>query len=267
MSNTALTWARKSRGLTPTQKLVLFVLADAADKDHICWNAAASIAAETGLSDRGVRMALHDLIEAGAISGEMRSGVRPNWTLAVQEGGTTFNEKRNGLPVSKRNHVPTNRKGFPISNRNHVPSEPEPRSDKPEPPSVEPEPGSDEPSITLIEPSLNPQGASAPTRRVQVSIELPEWLPIDAWADWCQHRKGRKWTQRSAELSLKQLDQFRHAGDDPRAVIEQSIASGYQGLFRLKGGSTATAARRDDAHSRRSANFDALAEMEGYKFG
>ena len=266
MSNPALTWARKSRGLTPTQKLVLLVLADAANEaeNNTCWNAAASIAEETGLSDRAVRMALHDLIEAGAISGEMRSGVRPLWTLNVEKGGSTFNEKRNGIPVSKRNHVPSNRKQVPDGNRKHVPSEPETRSGKAETRSVEPEPVSDEPNRTTLEPSLNPMGASAPERRVAVSVQVPDWLPADAWADWCQHRKGRKWTQRSAELSIKQLDRFRQAGQDPRAVIEQSIAGGYQGLFPLKAGSASQP--RDDAHSRRSANFDALAQMEGYEF-
>lgn len=158
MSNRALRWARQSRGLTPTQKLVLLVLADAAnDHEHACWNAATSIAEETGLSDRAVRTALHDLIEAGAIDGTMRSGVRPRWVLAVQETGTTFLPKRNGLPVAKRNHVPSNRK--------QVPS-------KPETGSAQPEPGSDEPSRTLYEPSRT------------IMCDLPEVSVADAFASW-----------------------------------------------------------------------------------
>lgn len=158
MSMIALRWARASRGLTPTQKLVLMMLADAArENDHTCFNAAPSLAAETGLSDRAVRIALHDLIAAGAIAGEMRSGVRPFWTLAIEQTGTTFCLKRNGVPVQKRNHVPVNRNHVPAekrnqvpvlnsANRNQIPTKPEPRS-------VEPEPGSDEPSITHIEPN------------------------------------------------------------------------------------------------------------------
>jgi hypothetical protein len=181
MSNRALRWARQSRGLTPTQKLVLFVLADAAaDADCTCWNAAASIAMETGLSDRAVRTALHDLIEAGAISGTMRSGVRPLWTLAVEETGTTFLPKRKGVPIQKRNHVPSNRK--------QVPSKPETRS-------VKPEPSSDEPSRTLIEPS-GTLILSAPARD-------PRPDHFEAWWQHYPRKVGKDAARRAYAAALK----------------------------------------------------------------
>jgi hypothetical protein len=69
---------------------------------------------------------------------------------------------------------------------------------------------------------------------------LPEWLPSEAWAAWCQHR-GRKFTQQQAEFSLRELGKLRAAGHDPTEVIEKSIASGWTGLFPLKH----TAAHRD----------------------
>jgi DNA-binding MarR family transcriptional regulator len=217
MSNRALRWARQSRGLTPTQKLVLLILADSYnDSEGACWSAAKSISEETGLSDRAVRTALHDLIAAGAIEGTMRSGVRPRWVLAVQESGTTFLPKRNGLPVPKRNHVPSNRK--------QVPSKAETQS-------VKPEPVSDEPNRTLTEPNRT-QGARQ--RLPAVVVPLPPWLPEAAWHDWCQHRRGKTWTQRAAELSIQELAKLRDAGNEPQAVIEQSIASGWRGLFPLK---------------------------------
>lgn len=192
MSMAALRWARASRGITPTQKLVLLILADAANADGVCWNAAPSIAEETGLSDRAVRTALHDLIEAGAIAGTMRSGVRPLWTLAVSESGTTFHLKRNGVPVLKRNHVPSNRK--------HVPSKPETQSAKPEP-------GSAEPSRTQIEPS-----------RTQI-IERGETLSADGFEDWWEaypRKQGKDEARRCYAKAVK------------RGVSEAVLALGLQ---------------------------------------
>lgn len=234
MSMEAIRWARSCRGLTPTQKLVLLVLADAA-RDGVCWMGAAALADDTGLSDRAVRTALHDLIEAGAIAGEMRSGVRPLWTLAVSETGTTFEEKRNGLPVSKRNHVPVNRKQVPDRNRKHVPPNRKHVPSEPETRSVKPEPVSDEPKRTRIEPEGTHKGG------VGLDLTLPPWVPPAAWADWCAFRKrksGKGWTQRGAELSLADLGKLHAQGHDPRAVIEQSIANGWAGLFpmRVQGG-------------------------------
>lgn len=105
MSTAAMTWARKCRGLTPTQKLVLFVLADTANPDT-CFIASKGIAADSGLSEKTVRTALHSLLDAGVIQGDMRPGIRPLWTLAVAESGNCYRLKRNLLPLSKRNLLP-----------------------------------------------------------------------------------------------------------------------------------------------------------------
>ncbi|NKE47034.1 hypothetical protein HB662_19800 [Roseomonas frigidaquae] len=254
MSNSALRWARASRGLTPAQKFVLLVLADAArepskdgagrEDDYTCWIAAAAIAEETGLSDRGVRDALHDLIEAGAIRGVMSRGVHPRWTLVVENKGTTFAKKRNGVPVQKRSHRPANRplpstedrnpvpdedrNLVPNQNRNSIPFEPEPDSVKSEPRSLRSEPGSHKPSRTLTEPSSNPKAREA---RAAVVVDLPAWLSPEHWDAWCRHRRGKHWTQEAAVLSIRELGKHREDGHDPADVIAHSIASGYRGLF------------------------------------
>jgi hypothetical protein len=67
--------------------------------------------------------------------------------------------------------------------------------------------------------------------RASGDVPAPDWLEAEAWAEWCRYRQGRKWTKRAAELSLKKLLDLRDAGQDPRAVIEQSIANGWTGLF------------------------------------
>lgn len=65
------------------------------------------------------------------------------------------------------------------------------------------------------------------------SIELPDWLDREDWQRWVADRKTRKKpvTEEAAKLQLKQLAEMRAEGHQPTAVIANSIASGYQGLY------------------------------------
>lgn len=67
-------------------------------------------------------------------------------------------------------------------------------------------------------------------------IGLPDWLPRDAWMDWCRYRErlNRKgWTEKAAQLSFRTLEALRAEGSPPKAVIEQSIGNSWRGLFAL----------------------------------
>ena len=84
----------------------------------------------------------------------------------------------------------------------------------------------------------------APTRveesRVEKSREepplppaLPGWLDADAWQRWSQHRTEIRKPLKPAQVlaQLNKLDGYRSDGHDPAAVIDHSIAGGWQGLF------------------------------------
>lgn len=64
-------------------------------------------------------------------------------------------------------------------------------------------------------------------------IELPEWLDREDWQRWCTDRKERRKpvTEEGAKAQLRKLDEYRQQGHKPGAVIDHSIAGGYQGLF------------------------------------
>lgn len=66
-------------------------------------------------------------------------------------------------------------------------------------------------------------------------ITLPEWLPMEAWLDFVEHRKALKspLTAKAAELAIKDLGKFRQSGNDPVEVINRSILQGWKGLFEL----------------------------------
>jgi hypothetical protein len=70
-------------------------------------------------------------------------------------------------------------------------------------------------------------------RHLTVINTLPDWLPEPAWSEWVKFR-GKKFTAKARELSLRTLERLHDEGHDPTAVIEQSIERGWTGLFPLK---------------------------------
>lgn len=83
------------------------------------------------------------------------------------------------------------------------------------------------------------------------SLTLPEWLDREVWANFVKHR-GSKFTDNAQELAIQKLDAFRHRGHDPTAIINESIANGWKGLFEPKGGVTSGYVSARDA-SRKAA--------------
>lgn len=71
MSVAATKWAKRQRVRT-TCRVVLTALADFADKQGQCWPSQATLAAETGLAVRTVRLVLAELTAAGAITRQHR---------------------------------------------------------------------------------------------------------------------------------------------------------------------------------------------------
>lgn len=91
-------------------------------------------------------------------------------------------------------------------------------------------------------------------RAAQVFIDPPDWLDREAWAEWCDYRKGKKWTPRAQALGIAKLLELRGSGNDPLAVIRQSIAAGWTGLFPLKTNGATHATNRPSAAERVRAN-------------
>jgi hypothetical protein len=101
-------------------------------------------------------------------------------------------------------------------------------------------------------------------------VEVPEWIPGQAWSDFVAHRKSlrKTLTAKASELAIRTLDQLRRQGHDPTAVIEQSIASGWAGLFPLKtNGSTHETHRNLSAAERVAENCRISEQRELAEFG
>lgn len=89
------------------------------------------------------------------------------------------------------------------------------------------------------------------------AIELPDWLDREDWQSWVADRKDRKKpvTEEGAKRQLHQLAGYLAEGHDPSAVIANSIAGGYQGLFPPRVQAPVSAGRQ--THSQRIADWNA----------
>lgn len=65
---------------------------------------------------------------------------------------------------------------------------------------------------------------------------LPDWIPEDTWAAYCKVRTGKKAKNEPHALGLivKDLEKFRAAGHDPVECLNNSIKSGWAGVFEPK---------------------------------
>lgn len=72
--------------------------------------------------------------------------------------------------------------------------------------------------------------------RQEIASSLPSWMPQPTWDDFLAMRKAIKKpiTVQGLPLAINKLSSLRDAGNDPKAVLEQSILGNWQGLFELR---------------------------------
>jgi hypothetical protein len=67
-------------------------------------------------------------------------------------------------------------------------------------------------------------------------VVIPDWIPEEAWDNWISFRKAKGGiTEHAKNLCISNLEKLRQQGNDPVAVINQSIMNGWAGLFPLRG--------------------------------
>ena len=83
MSLMLLSMARKTRGLSPTTKLVLMLICDHADQDHRCWPSVRLLAEDVGITPRNIQKHIATLEELGVLVKDLRPGTTNMFTLVV----------------------------------------------------------------------------------------------------------------------------------------------------------------------------------------
>jgi hypothetical protein len=217
MSFEALKWCRAVQ-VTLVQKAILYVLADMSDEQGTAWPSISAISAASCASERAVQNAIRALTKTGLIRVDRTLRKTPTYFLQFR----TFTPA-GGAPRTSC----TPQQVHPAGDA------PYPRTSCTLPPQeMHPTPAAGAPKAPRKHQTSIREASSS--RSVAVIVDLPKWIPEGAWAEWCSYRsktaKGR-WTQRAAELSMQNLEKLWSTGHDPKAVIEQSIANGWTGLF------------------------------------
>lgn len=96
------------------------------------------------------------------------------------------------------------------------------------------------PETTLTPATVAPKPSREPSsivsKRARVKIDVPDWLPVDAWEGFLEMRKdaGKMPTARAMNLLIAKLDRLRADGNDPGKVLDQSTERNWLGIFEVK---------------------------------
>lgn len=188
-----------------TDKLVLLALADSANDAGECFPSLTTLAEKCEMHRSTIKRALNSLEQAGHVSRERRQHQSTVYRVHPAPGRTeslgaesTGGRRTESLPVGAD------------SARGR-------RSVRP---------------ITVIEPSIEPS-ARADARVVSSDEPPPSNLNVETWHRWVEYRKQVRRPIKPASIAAAQR-KLAGFGPDQAAVVEQSIANGWQGLFELK---------------------------------
>ncbi len=272
MSFPAIAWALKQPVGRASAKFLLIAMADCVNADStemLCFPSIAHLSKVTDMDPKSVKANLLKLRELGFIED---SGDRKGQTgrVVTYRLKTPENEapEAAGEPPQSAQISASMSPNFPVPAVSEM---------SPNFPGNEPKFPDQSAQISLVigpnlghgtskEPVIEP--VKEPIKRAKDSfnaaqIDLPEWLPREAWAMWAKDRADRKKpiTRAGATLQLKDLERYRAQGHDPVTVIEHSISRGWQGLFppREETARAAGAGRKPSSHS----GFDKINYSEG----
>jgi len=87
-----------------------------------------------------------------------------------------------------------------------------------------------------IAPEGRPIPVSKPVGKQSSIMELPDWLPKDAWDGWVAMRKQIKKpaSERAMKMAIKKLEELSRQGHDPGQVLDQSTMSSWTDLYPIK---------------------------------
>lgn len=122
----------------------------------------------------------------------------------------------------------------------------------------------DQESKTHIQVQVQRQNTKA--KATPPAVALPVWIPQAPWDAFCEMRQKLRapLTGRAIALTIAKLEKLRADGQDPGAVLEQSVERAWRGVFALKGdghgtnGGSSAAAREE---RNRRATYQAAAEL------
>jgi len=91
-------------------------------------------------------------------------------------------------------------------------------------------------SVSETKPNNNPSHSHSQKEQKKSAYALPDWVPLDAWNSYVEMRQKirRPLTEKAKYLQVKKLAELVNEGQDPEAVLNNSVANSWQGLFPVK---------------------------------
>jgi hypothetical protein len=219
----SLTSAPNGERLNQREKLLLMILADSHNTDRGCaWPSVATLAHECLMDERLTRRTIASLeskmiLERVHPENQGRGNITEYRFLGLEE------KEGNRAPLSKaakggskgglKGGLEGGSKGGLQDTRNKEELEREP-----------------EPEQVLN--LTSEEGLVVGSKETPI----PEWVSPETWADFVEMRKRIRapLTDAAVKLSIRELTKLRAAGQDPNAVIEQSVMNSWRGLFPVK---------------------------------
>ena len=185
------------------RKLVLLALADMGNDEGVCWPSVESLCGRTGFSARAVQGHLRDLEKAGNLVRHERYKSSTVYTVII-DAAQILHPTDSGAQktaAGAQNLVSLGRRICHSGAQNLHPD-----------PSIDPS----------IESSLDPS--------------IPDWVPKDAWHGFVEMRKQTraKLTARGIQRTIADLTGLKDAGEDPGAVLWQSVQRSWRGVFPVR---------------------------------
>jgi hypothetical protein len=261
------------KALSKSSVMILGVLGMYGDKDGYCYPSQTTIASHIGVSRQAVQKCLGELSRLGYLQIQNRFDtdkskitslyrILYDGVLPDDRARTIQTENKRAVPhatpevASHATHEVASHATPEVASHatpevaSHatpeVASHATPRGCINDPYNDPSNPPRKEEKINTPKPPSFPSPALAKSARQQVADELtqadpvftiPDWIPADLWEGFEMHRKAVKapLTPYARKLLMRDLEKLKAEGQDPVAVIEQTIKSGkWKGFFAVK---------------------------------
>jgi hypothetical protein len=218
-----------------SQRLLLLAIADNANEEGIAWPSTTTLAEKACMTTRTVTRALDSLKRAGWLEISPRTFEHGGNTYKLNLAKLSLTQRQDKMSSEQPSSDNLSREDADSTRHFehlHQTLTPVDQTFQTLPPDILNNPPNPLLGRTIKEPSEPSRTISA----FSPAFVIPDWVPPEAWNGFIEMRRAmrKKPTLHAAKLLIDKLDKLRGRGQDPGAVLDQSTANSWAGLFPVK---------------------------------